>query len=173
IAGELAKIYKLRIIILETFKMDRGTAMAPHVTEIGGDLIDGKNTNRGGIVIINFDNGHYEMIGTADQFYFNYDELNVILKTCRDNNPYTKVNTTLPQIIKGQLVDLYNHKNIKISFLREYIGRLLLLIQNDNDSEALIKCATKLENINSITQEERENIDRILNSIDRNALPLP
>ena len=171
IAGELAKIYKLRIIILETFKEDRGTAMAPHVTEIGGDLIDGKNTNRGGIVIINFNNGHYEMIGTDKDFYFDYEQLNKILKICRDNNPYTKENARWPQIIKSQLVELYNGEEIDINTLAGYIlGQLS--IKNDNDRDALMDFVTKLGNINEISEKERNKIDNILNSINMTAAPL-
>ena len=81
VMGVLADICKIKILSLETYKAENGVGMPPSVIHVGGDTVPG-------IIIINFNNGHFEIIGKDDKtFLFDSNDLKEIHKILTENTP--------------------------------------------------------------------------------------
>jgi hypothetical protein len=97
VMGVLADICKIKILSLETYKAENGVGMPPSVIDVGGDTVPG-------IIIINFNNGHFEIIGKDDKtFLFDSNDLEKIHKILTENTPYSDSKGNLTNTLRKTL----------------------------------------------------------------------
>ena len=97
VMGVLADICKIKILSLETYKAENGVGMPPSVIDVGGDKVPG-------IIIINFNNGHFEIIGKDDKtFLFDSKDLEEIHKILTENTPYSDSKGNLTNTLRKTL----------------------------------------------------------------------